>query len=390
MKRTLYESVHEDFRSSVRRFVENKVAPNLSDWETAGIVDRSLFTEAGAAGLLGMSVPEEFGGGGVDDFRFNAVVIEELAYAGALAVTMNISGFNDLIAPYLVSLANEEQQRRWLPNLCEGTTVAAIAMTEPEAGSDLAGIATVAEPHPDHFVLNGSKTFISNGVLADILIVVCRTDPSAGRDGFSLLVVERGMEGFSRGRKLDKIGLSSQDTAELHFDSVRVPRTNLLGQLNEGFRYLKGNLPQERLSVAVASMAAMRRSFDTTVCHATTRKAFGSSLSHLQHVRFELAEMRTEIEVTQAFVDNAISAQSRGTLTDVDAAMAKWWATELHQRVVTRCLQLHGGYGFIKEYSIARDFLDARGATIYAGATEIMKEIIGRDTTRGMKQRSRI
>ncbi|HEY5852641.1 MAG TPA: acyl-CoA dehydrogenase family protein [Aldersonia sp.] len=382
LERRIFEADHDAFRETARRFAERDVAPYLDDWAAAGRVDRELFAKAGKLGLLGIGVDERFGGGGIDDFRFNAILIEELAAVGAQAVAMNLSGFNDLVAPYFALLATDEQNDRWLAPMVTGDTIGAIAMTEPGAGSDLAAITTTAIPDGDHFVLNGTKVFISNGILADTIIVVAKTDPAAGREGFSLLVVEAGMAGFTRNGPLEKVGLSAQDTAELVFDDVRVPRGNLLGEENKGFEYLRHNLPQERLSIAVTSMALARRSFETARRHTVDRAAFGGRLADLQATRFYLAELATEIEIAQAFVDRCIVDAADKVLDEVTAAMAKWWVTELHLRVVHRAVQLHGGYGYMKEYQVARDFLDSRAGTIYGGATEVMKEIIGRRLVR--------
>ncbi|GAA3764992.1 acyl-CoA dehydrogenase family protein [Microbacterium kribbense] len=382
LPRTIFDESHDDFRAMVRRFVERQVVPNLDAWIAAGRVDRSLFQEAGAAGILGMSAPEEFGGGGVADFRFNAIVIEEIVRVGATAVSMSLCGFNDLVAPYFIAFGTDEQNQRWLAPMIAGEKVGAIAMTEPGAGSDLAGITTTARPDGDAFVLNGAKTFISNGLLADVFIVACRTDPDAGRAGISLLVVEPDIPGFTRSGPLKKVGLSAQDTAELFFDDVRVPRTHVLGQEGEGWTQMRRNLPVERLDIAVTAMARMRATFDQALAYACDRKAFGQRIADFQANRFYLAELATEIEIAQVFVDRCILDAAEHTLDEVTAAMAKWWVTELHQRVIQRAVQLHGGYGFMREYAVAQDYLDSRVSTIFGGTTEIMKEIIGRRLTR--------
>ncbi|MFD9667073.1 dihydro-p-hydroxycinnamoy-CoA dehydrogenase [Rhodococcus sp. NPDC059968] len=382
LERTIFDADHDAFRETVRRFAERDVAPHLRDWADAGQVDRDVYRQAGKLGLLGINVEERFAGGGIDDFRFNAIVIEELCRVGAPAVVMGLSGINDLVTPYLVSLANEQQKRRFLTPLCTGKKIGAIAMTEPGAGSDLAAISTTALPDGDHLVLNGTKIFISNGMLADFVIVVAKTDPAAGKKGVSLLVVEHGTAGFTRNGPLHKVGLTAQDTAELVFDDVRVPCENVLGELNDGFGYLRHNLPQERLSVAVTSMASMRRTFDQALTYSCDRTAFGQRVADFQANRFYLAELATEIEIAQCFTDRCILDAAHGTLDEVTAAMAKWWITELQQRVVQRAVQLHGGYGYMREYDVAQDYLDCRGGPIYAGTTEIMKEIIGRKLTR--------
>ncbi|MFC7341021.1 acyl-CoA dehydrogenase family protein [Saccharopolyspora griseoalba] len=378
MRRELFEPEHEAFRETVRTFVAKELQPHTAEWEEAGQVSRDAWLAAGAQGLLGFAVDEDYGGGGVDDFRFNVVFNEELVSGG-------ISGFgsplhNDIVAPYLMKLATEEQKQRWLPGFCSGETISAIAMTEPGAGSDLQGIRTTAIRDGDHYVLNGQKTFISNGIMSDLVIVVARTDPDpeAGHHGISLLVVERGMEGFERGRNLDKIGQKAQDTAELFFNDVRVPAENLLGEEGQGFIYLMQNLPQERLSIAIASAATAEKVLGFTKDYCRERTAFGRPIGKFQNTRFELAEMATEVEIGRVFTDRCVQEHVRGELDIEHAAMAKWWLSELNKRVVDRCLQLHGGFGYMTEYPVAKAFLDSRVQTIYGGTTEIMKEIIGR------------
>ncbi|GAA2719275.1 MULTISPECIES: acyl-CoA dehydrogenase family protein [Streptomyces] len=376
MKRDLYTADHEAFRETVRTFLAKEVLPHHERWEKDGIVPREVWRAAGRQGLLGPAVPEEYGGGGVADFRYGAVIAEEFARAGASGLAIGLH--NDIVGPYLTSLATAEQKRRWLPGFCTGETITAIAMTEPGAGSDLQGLRTTAEDRGDHWVLSGSKTFISNGILADLVVVVARTTPEGGAKGLSLLVVERGTPGFERGRNLDKIGQKAQDTAELFFDGVRVPKENLLGELHGGFGHLMAHLPQERLSIAVAAVAAAEHLLEVTTRYVKEREAFGRPLARLQHVRFEIAEMATECAVTRTFVDRCVAEHIGGGLDAVHAAMAKWWATELQKRVADRCLQLHGGYGYMSEYPVAKAFTDGRIQTIYGGTTEIMKEIIGR------------
>ncbi|MFC9326103.1 acyl-CoA dehydrogenase family protein [Kitasatospora sp. NPDC057015] len=376
MQRDIYTEEHEAFRETIRAFLAKEVLPHHDRWERAGIVDRSAWTAAGAHGLLGLAVPEEYGGGGSADFRHSAVLAEEFTRAGASGLALGLH--NDIIGPYLTSLANEEQRRRWLPGFCSGEIVTAIAMTEPGTGSDLQGIRTQAVDQGDHYLLNGSKTFISNGIIADLVVVVARTTPEGGAHGLSLLVVERGMPGFERGRNLDKIGQKAQDTAELFFDDVRVPKANLLGEENGAFVSLMRNLAQERLAIAVAAIAGAEYLVEITTEYVKQREAFGRPLAKLQHVRFEIAELATECAVTRAFVDRCITEHNRYALTPVDASMAKWWATELQKRTADRCLQLHGGYGYMAEYPVAKAFTDGRIQTIYGGTTEIMKEIIGR------------
>jgi alkylation response protein AidB-like acyl-CoA dehydrogenase len=376
MKRQIYGAEHEAFRETVRAFLAREVLPHYDQWEKDGIVSRAAWRAAGKQGLLGLAVPEEYGGGGSDDFRYSAVLVEEFTRAGASGLAVGLH--NDIIGPYLTGLATEEQKRRWLPGFCDGSLITAIAMTEPGAGSDLQGIRTRAEDKGDHWLLNGSKTFISNGILADLVIVVARTTPEGGAHGLSLLVVERGMEGFERGRNLDKIGQKAQDTAELFFHDVQVPKNNLLGDLNGAFGHLMTNLVQERLNIAVAGIAAAEYVLEITTEYVKEREAFGRPLGRLQHVRFEIAEMATECAVTRTFLDRCIADHARGELDAVHASMAKWWATELQKRVADRCLQLHGGYGYMTEHRVARAFTDGRIQTIYGGTTEIMKEIIGR------------
>ena len=376
MKRQLYTADHEAFRTTVRTFLAKEVLPHYEQWEKDGIVAREVWRAAGRQGLLGIAVDEEYGGGGDPDFRYGAVLAEEFTRAGAPGLAIGLH--NDIIGPYLTSLGTDEQKRRWLPGFCSGDIVTAIAMTEPGAGSDLQGIRTTAEDQGDHWILNGSKTFISNGILADLVIVVARTTPEGGAHGLSLLVVERGAEGFERGRNLDKIGQKSQDTAELFFHDVRVPKENLLGELNGAFLHLMTNLAQERLAIAVAGIAGAEHLLEITTRYVKEREAFGRPLAKLQHVRFEIAEMATECAVTRTFVDRCIAEHTEGGLDAVHASMAKWWATELQKRVADRCLQLHGGYGYMSEFPVARAYTDGRIQTIYGGTTEIMKEIIGR------------
>ncbi len=375
-QRTLFEPEHELFRESFRAFLDRHVAPYHQRWETDRLVDRGVWLEAGKQGFLGMAVPEAYGGGGNSDFRYNTVITEEITagrYSG-----LGFGLHNDITAPYLLRLANDEQKQRWLPKFCTGELISAIAMTEPGTGSDLQGIKTRAVKDGDHYVLNGSKTFITNGIHSDLVIVVAQTDPDKGALGFSLLVVERGMDGFERGRKLDKIGLDAQDTAELSFTDVRVPVANLLGEEGQGFIYLMQNLPQERIGIAIMAAAAMESVLAETLQYAKERKAFGRPIGSLQNSRFLLAELSTEATVVRIMVDEFIKLHLQGQLSAEQAAMAKWYATEKQVHLIDRCLQLHGGYGYMREYNVARAYLDARVQTIYGGTTEIMKEIIGR------------
>jgi alkylation response protein AidB-like acyl-CoA dehydrogenase len=374
--RDLFTAEHEDFRKTARTFFEREVVPHHDKWEKDGIVPRDLWLKAGEAGLLCFDVAEEYGGPGVDDFRYNVILSEEQTRVGASGPGFSVH--TDIIVPYLSRIANDEQKRRWLPGCVTGETVTAIAMTEPGAGSDLQGIRTTAVDKGDHYLLNGSKTFISNGILADLVIVVARTDPDAGHKGISLLVVERGMEGFERGRNLDKIGLHAQDTAELSFTDVVVPKENLLGEEGQGFIYLMMNLPQERLIIAAQAVAACEGVVEMCLEYAKTREAFGKPIGKFQHNRFLIAEMATEARVARSFIDDCLRKHLDGKLDAVDASMAKWWTTELQNKLVNQGVQLHGGYGYMMEFPIARAYLDSRISTIYGGTTEIQKEIIGR------------
>jgi len=377
MKRTIFEEEHRIFRNSVREFVKHEIVPFHGQWEEAGMVPRALWRRAGELGFLCMSAPEQYGGAGVDDFRYHAILAEEMARVGATGPGFGLQ--TDIVMPYILRYGTEEQKQRWLPGLVSGETISAIAMTEPNAGSDLAGIQTTAVRQGECYLLNGAKTFITNGILNDLAIVVVRTSRK-GRphDGLSLLVVERGMEGYERGRKLQKIGMHAQDTAELFFHNVHVPAANLLGEEGGGFRYLMENLPQERMGVAVFAQAGAEAAFEWTLAYCKERQAFGQPIGKFQNSRFKLAEMKTRLEVTRVFVDRCVMELNAKTLTAAEAAMAKWWTTDLQKWVVDEGLQLHGGYGYMLEYPIARAFCDARVATIYAGTNEIMKEIIAR------------
>jgi alkylation response protein AidB-like acyl-CoA dehydrogenase len=381
MRRTLFDDVHEDFRASFRTFLQREVLGEYERWEHAGIVPRETFALAGAHGFLGMAIPEQHGGAGADDFRFNLILGEEAQRAGVGGFGLGVTLHNDICLPYFLAYCTPEQRARWLGGIASGELITAIAMTEPGTGSDLAAIATRARRDGEHYVVDGAKTFITNGINADLVIVAVRTGAGGHENrhrDISLLVIERGMEGFARGRNLHKIGQHSQDTAELSFDGVHVPVENLLGEEGEGFRYLVSNLPQERLSIAASAVAAAEAALGWTLDYVRERKAFGQPIGAFQSSRFTLAELRTEIELARVFVDRCVVALTAGELSAEDAAMAKWWCTELQGRVVDRCLQLHGGYGYMLEYPIARAFLDARVTRIYGGANEIMKEIVGR------------
>jgi alkylation response protein AidB-like acyl-CoA dehydrogenase len=356
--------------------------PHNAQWEADRWIDRSVFAAAAKQGVYGLQIPEEYGGAGEPDYRYRMVAAEELAKIHALSFALTISLQDDLVLHYLLDLTTREQRQRWLPGFAAGEIIGALAMTEPGTGSDLQGIRTSARRSGADWVLTGQKTFISSGIMADLVIVAARTDPDAGSKGFTLFVVERDMPGFRRGRKLDKIGLPAQDTAELFFDDVRVPAGNLLGTEGRGLHHLMSHLPRERLGVAVKAIGTCRAVFEETLRYCSQRTAFGQPIGDFQHVRFELAEMATEIDVAQAYVDSSVLAFNAGRLTAVDAAKGKWYVSELEKRVVDRCLQLHGGYGYMAEYPVARAFVDTRVETIYAGTTAIMKEIIGRDLLR--------
>jgi alkylation response protein AidB-like acyl-CoA dehydrogenase len=381
MRRILFDDVHEDFRESFRTFLQREVIGEegrYGEWERAGIVPRETFAQAGRGGFLGMAAPERYGGAGAEDFRFNVIVGEETQRAGVGGFGLGITLHNDICLPYFLTYATEEQRERWLRGIVSGELITALAMTEPGIGSDLAAMSTRAEREGDHYVVNGTKTFITNGINADLVITAVKTDPTERHRGISLVVIERGMPGFSRGRKLQKIGQHAQDTAELTFAELHVPRGNLLGEEGRGFSYLVSNLPQERLSIAASAVAAAETALAWTLDYVRDRRAFGQPIGSFQGSRFVLAEVRTETEVARAFVDRCVQALCAGELSPEDAAMAKWWCTDLQGRVVDRCLQLHGGYGYMLEYPIARAFVDARVTRIYGGANEIMKEIVGR------------
>ncbi|WP_370246718.1 acyl-CoA dehydrogenase family protein [Nocardioides sp.] len=373
---SIYEQEHEDFRATVRAFMEKEVAPYHDQWEKDGQVSREVWRKAGEMGLLCFDVEEQYGGAGIKDFRYNAIVSEEISRIGASGLGFPVH--TDIIVPYISSLGTEEQKQRWLPGLVSGELISSVAMTEPGAGSDLQGIRTSAVDKGDHYVLNGSKTFISNGIMSDVLIVVCRTDPDAGHQGISLLVVERGMEGFERGRNLDKMGMKAQDTAELFFDNVIVPKENLLGQEGQGFIYLMENLPQERVSIAAIAVAAIERVLEMSLDYAKSRQAFGKPIGSFQNTRFTLAEMATEAYIARVFVNHCILALNAGEVDPSLASMAKYWTTELQKKITDAGLQIHGGYGYMSEYPISKAYTDGRIQTIYGGTTEIMKEIIGR------------
>jgi alkylation response protein AidB-like acyl-CoA dehydrogenase len=381
VRRALYEDLHEDFRASFRTFLEREVIGDegrYEQWEREGIVPREVFAKAGAGGFLAMAVPQSHGGAGVEDFRLNLIVGEECQRAGVGGVGLGLTLHNDICLPYFLSYCDEPQRERWLGGIASGQLITALAMTEPGIGSDLASMSTTAKRDGDHYVVHGSKTFITNGINADLVIVAAKTDASQRHRGISLLIVERGMEGFERGRNLEKIGQHSQDTAELSFSDVRVPVENLLAEEGQGFLYLVSNLPQERLSIAASAVAAAEAALGWTLDYVRERKAFGQTIGSFQNSRFTLAALHGEVQVARTFVDRCALALNDGELTPEEAATAKWWCTDLQGRVVDQCLQLFGGYGYMLEYPIARAFADARVTRIYGGANEIMKEIVGR------------
>ncbi len=380
MDRKHYDDDHLAFAEAFRAFLDKSIVPNYLDYEKAGIAPREIFREAGRSGFLGMAVPEQYGGGGVEDFRFNQILDEQIAQAGVTGAGLGLSLHNDTCLPYFLSFGNDEQKQRWLPGIASGELITAVAMTEPGAGSDLAGLRTSAKRDGDSYVVNGSKTFITNGINADLVITAVKTgsDPNDRRSGMSLMILERGMAGFERGRNLDKLGMHSQDTAELSFTDVRVPAANLLGAEGEGFGQLTQKLPQERTSIAVNGVAEATAAFEETRQYVQDRHAFGRSLSSFQNSKFVLAEVATEIEVAQAYVDRCVDRLNSGELDAADAAKAKFYCTELQGRVIDRCLQLHGGYGYMTEYAISRRYADARVTRIYGGTSEIMKSVISK------------
>ena len=375
MERTIFNEDHEMFRDAARAFLINEIGPYRDKWEEQEIVDREAFLKAGEQGLLCMWVDEKYGGLGIEDFRFEQIVIEETMRHGDLGLFLTLH--NRLVGPYIGDLGTEEQKQRWLPGCVSGEKILAVAMTEAGAGSDISGIRTKAEDKGDHYLLNGSKTFISNGILADLVIVAAKTDPNSSH-GISLFVVERGMEGFERGKNLKKMGMHSQDTAEMFFNNVNVPKENLLGEWNRGFYHLMHFLAEERLLSAVGSLANAEAAFDVTLEYATDRKVFGRAVADYQVNRFKFADMRMEMDVAQAFIDNCVIAHNDGKLTAEDAAKAKLFATELEDRVTDACVQLHGGNGYMDEYPVSRMYTAARVSRIYAGSSEIMREIIAR------------
>jgi alkylation response protein AidB-like acyl-CoA dehydrogenase len=379
MKREIYDADHESFRDSVRSFLDREVNPSWDKYIEAKQFPRELWLAFGRQGLLGLEIPEQYGGSAAGDFRYNAVLCEELG-----KVSMSLGSCHgihaDIVAPYLVELTTEEQRDRWLPGFVTGEILTAIGMTEPSGGSDLAALKTTAVRNGGDWILNGSKTFITNGHSADLVVVAARTDPDATRGrGISLFGVEAGMEGFSRGRKLDKVGQDESDTAELNFSDVRVPDANLIGEPNQGFVHMMTWLPQERLSNAIGNIAQAAQILEETLEYVKERKAFGQPIGSFQYNKFLIAELVTKVEVTRGFLDNAVLAHTKGELSAVDAAKVKWWCADVQNEVLDACVQLYGGYGYMNEYRVARAWRDARVSKIWAGSNEIMKELIGRD-----------
>ncbi len=378
MPRNLYGADHEAFRQTAREFVERSLKPRAQQFIDARVIDREVWIEAGKQGLLGLEIPEVYGGSAAGDYRFNAVLGEELSKFTAAASSCFGIHF-DCVAPYLVDLGTQEQKERWLPGFCSGEIITAIAMTEPSGGSDLAALKSTAVRDGDDWILNGSKTFITNGYQADLVVVAARTSPEKGARGITLFGVEKGMAGFERGRKLDKVGQEESDTAELFFTDVRVPGPNVIGEVDRGFIAMMERLPQERVGGAVSNTAHARQILTETIAYAKERKAFGQPIGSFQHNKFLMAELVTKLDVTEAYVDDCVQAHTEGKLTAVDAAKAKWWSAEVQNEVLDACVQLYGGYGFMNEYRVARAWRDARVTKIWAGSNEIMKELIGRD-----------
>mgnify|MGYP006318869647 FL=1 len=377
-KRAIFEDDHEDYRESFRSFLAAEVAPNFKEWDASGVVDRELFKKAAGHGFMGMAIPEEYGGPGAGDWRFNVVLTEEAVRSGVGAAFGGPMLTTDIVLPYILTSGTEEQKERWLPGVASGDTVLAIAMTEPGTGSDLAAVQTTAIRDGDEYVVNGSKTFITNGGHADRVLVVAKTDPKASHAGISLIMVDADSEGFSRGPQIEKLGQHASDTTELFFDDVRVPAENLVGAEGTGFIQLMEKLVPERMIIAVGALSAAEAAFEITLEYVKERTAFGRPIGSFQNSRFKMAEIKTELTVGRAFVDQCIEKHVNGELSIEEAAMAKWWTTELLGKVTDECLQLHGGYGYTNEYDISRAWVDARITRIYGGTTEIMKELIGR------------
>jgi long-chain-acyl-CoA dehydrogenase len=378
MRRSIYDEDHEAFRASVREFLDRQVKPHLEEHLEAKAMPRDFWLEAGKQGFLGLEIPEEYGGSEAGDYRFNAVLTEELSKVN-MALPSCVGIHADIVAPYLVHLTTDEQRKRWLPGFCRGEILTAIGMTEPGGGSDLAALKTTAVKDGDDWIINGSKTFITNGYSADLVVVAVRTSPEKKAKGITLFGVERGMAGFTNGRKLDKAGQPESDTAELFFEDVRVPSANIIGELDNGFIHMMTFLPQERLGSAITNISHAAQILDETIQYTKDRKAFGQSISSFQHNKFLIAELVTKVQVTQAFIDQCVMQHTEQKLTPIDAAKAKWWSSEIQNDVLDHCVQLHGGYGYMNEYRVTRAWKDARVTKIWAGSNEIMKELIGRD-----------
>jgi alkylation response protein AidB-like acyl-CoA dehydrogenase len=379
MDRKHYEPEHIAFGEAVRAFIDKEMVPNFLEWEQIGSVPRELFQVAGQNGFLGMAVPEEYGGGGVSDFRFNQAMNEQMAYAGVTGAGLGLMLHNDTCLPYFLTYATDQQRRRWLPGIVSGELITAVAMTEPGAGSDLTGIRTSAVRDGGEYIVNGSKTFITNGDMADLVVTAVRTTPEKGAKGITLLAIEAGMDGFSRGRKLDKVGQTESGTSELFFENLEVPDANVIGEVDRGFVYMMERLAQERVGAACSNIAQARQILGETLEYVKERKAFGRPVGSFQYNKFVLAELVTKAEVTQAYVDDALVAHSNKELSAVDAAKAKWWSAQVQNEILDACVQLYGGYGYMNEYRVARAWRDARVTKIWAGSNEIMKELIGRD-----------
>ncbi|MGW1344708.1 acyl-CoA dehydrogenase family protein [Kribbella sp. NPDC002412] len=378
MERVIFNEDHHAFRASAKEYCDRSLVPRMEQFLEEKTIDRSAWLEAGKQGFLGLDVPEEYGGSSVGDYRFNAVFAEEVSKVSA-SLSSCFGIHFDCAAPYLVDLGTEEQKRRWLPKFCAGESIAAIGMTEPSGGSDLAALKTTAKRVDGGWVVNGSKTFITNGDMADLVITAARTDPAKGAKGISLFVIEEGMDGFARGRKLDKVGQTESGTSELFFEDVFVPDGNVLGEVDRGFIHMMERLAQERVGAAVSNIAQAAQILDETIEYVKQRKAFGQSVGSFQYNKFLVAELVTKAEVTQAYVDNAIVAHDENRLSAVDAAKVKWWSAQVQNEILDACVQLHGGYGYMNEYRVARAWRDARVTKIWAGSNEIMKELIGRD-----------
>lgn len=383
MKRALYGPDHEAYRETVREFLAREVEPNKDEWDRQHWIDREVFARAAKAGIYALQVDEAYGGAGESDYRYRMIVCEEVARINALSFGLTVSLQDDLVLHYLLDLTNDEQKQRWLPGFASGEIIGALAMTEPGTGSDLRGIRTAAKRDGNDYVINGQKTFISSGIMSDVVVLAARTGDEGASGDLSLFVIERDTPGFERGRQLEKIGLPAQDTSELFFNDAVVPAENMLGEEGRGLQYLMSHLPRERLGVSAKAIATTRAIFEITAEYCRQRNAFGKPLTANQHVRFELADMATEIDVAEAYVDKSVLAYNAGELTPTDAAKGKWFVSELQKRVIDRCLQLHGGYGYMAEYAVARAYVDTRIQTIYGGTTEIMKEIIGREIASG-------